>query len=343
MTGFGGWDMPLDYGSVVAEHASVRESCGVFDLSHLGQVMITGDGAEATVQRALTNDAAGLAVGRAQYTLCLDSDAGIIDDLIVYRLATEAYFAVPNAANADAVTAALRDAVTQDADVRARSWTCLAVQGPRSTEILAAIGIDAAGLEFLDHVELAGADGEGAADPWVLARTGYTGERGYELFVPPDRAERYWDALLEVGAEPVGLGARDTLRLEMGYPLHGNDISLETTPVEARLGWAVSAGTGFVGEEAYLRAKEEGRPRRFRGLRVVERGIPRAGCEVSQDGRVVGTLSSGSFSPTARVGIALGYIDTGIELGEAVDIDVRGKTVRAELVRPPFVDADPKR
>ena len=339
MTEFGGWDMPLDYGSVVAEHVSVRTACGVFDLSHLGQLEISGPGAEATVQRALANDAAALPVGRAHYTLCLDADAGIIDDLIVYRRAQEHYLAVPNAANTDAVRDVLSAASEGAVEVRARAWACLAVQGPRSTEILAAAGIDAEGLAFLDHAAL---DDQPGPEPAVLARTGYTGERGYELFVPAEDAEGHWDALLAAGAAPVGLGARDTLRLEVGYPLHGNDISRATTPVEARLGWAVAAGTGFIGEAAYLRAKKEGRPRRLRGLRAVDRGIPRAGCEIRRDGRAVGEVTSGTFSPTRRIGIALGYVDASVELGDPVDVDVRGKSVPAEVVRPPFVDADPK-
>ena len=335
MTEFAGWDMPLDYGSVVAEHRSVRESCGVFDLSHLGQVEIVGPQAAGTVQRALTNDAESLPVGRAQYTLCLQPDAGIVDDLIVYRRADDDYLAVPNAANTDAVLDVLTAASQGHAQLRSRAWTCLAVQGPRSVQVLAAAGVDVQGLSFLDHVELG--DGGG-----TLARTGYTGERGYELFVPPDQAEGYWDALLDAGAGPVGLGARDTLRLEVGYPLHGNDITRATTPVEARLGWAVAAGTGFVGEEAYLRAKKAGRPRRLRGLRALDRGIPRAGCDVRHDGRVVGEMTSGTFSPMLRIGIGLGYVDVGLELGDRVVIDVRGKEISAEIIRPPFVEADPK-
>lgn len=343
MTGFGGWDMPLDYGSVVAEHRAVRESCGVFDLSHLGTVRVTGAGAETCVRRAFTNDVSALDTGRAHYTLCLDGDGGITDDLLVYRLEW-GFFVVPNAANAATVgatlaTAALSGGACEVADVK-DDLACLAVQGPRSAEALAAVGVDVDGLSYLDcrpHPRGAPPPPDGG----VLARSGYTGERGYEIFVPVDQAGALWDRLVEAGATPAGLGCRDTLRLEMGYPLHGQDITPETSPVEARLSWAVK-GTGFVGEEAYRRAKEAGPSRRLWGLRATGRGIPRAGCAVHADGAVVGEVTSGSFSPTLRIGIAMGYVDRSVEAGDAVEIDVRGKALPAEVVRPPFVDASPK-
>lgn len=343
MTGFGGWDMPLDYGSVVAEHRAVRESVGVFDLSHLGTVAVTGTGAEACVQRAFTNDAAGLSVGRAQYTLCLNEDGGIVDDLLVYRLSW-GFFVVPNAANAAAVGAVL-SAVAMAvgeatvADVK-DDLACLAVQGPESTDVLARTGLDVEGLTYLDCRALGSETPPPGAG--VLARSGYTGERGYELFVPAAQARSLWDEVVEGGATPAGLGARDTLRLEVGYPLHGQDITPETSPAAARLGWAVKPGTGFVGEEAYVRAKQAGAPQRLWGLRPTGRGIPRAGCAVTLEGKAVGQVTSGTFSPTLRTGIAMGYLDRSVEPGAAVDIDVRGKTVPAEVVRPPFVDSSPK-
>lgn len=343
MTGFGGWAMPLDYGSVVAEHRSVRESCGVFDLSHLGTIRVTGAGAETAVQRAFTNDVTMLETGRAHYTLCLDGDGGITDDLLVYRLEW-GFFVVPNAANAAAVGAALATAALaaddcEVADVK-DGLSCLAVQGPRSAEVLAAVDIDVDGLAYLD----CRAHPPGAPPPpdgGVVARSGYTGERGYEIFVPVADAGALWDRVVDAGATPAGLGCRDTLRLEMGYPLHGQDISPGTSPVEARLSWAVK-GTGFAGEEAYRRAKEAGPSRRLWGLRATGRGIPRAGCAVRNDGAVVGEVTSGSFSPTLRVGVAMGYLDRAVEAGDAVEIDVRGKSLPAEVVRPPFVDASPK-
>lgn len=341
MTGFGGWDMPLDYGSVVAEHRAVRESCGVFDLSHLGTLAVTGPDAQARVQRAFTNDVSALEPGHAHYTLCLDADGGIVDDLLVYRLGW-GFFVVPNAANTAAVTDALAAAGDDGGDSRLDDvkdgLACLAVQGPRSVQVLAAAGVDVGDLGYLDCRE----DPPGTPPAGgVLARSGYTGERGYELFVPAAQAPGLWDRITAAGATPAGLGCRDTLRLEMGYPLHGQDISPATSPVEARLGWAVK-GSGFTGEQAYLRAKDTGPDRRLWGLRTTGRGIPRAGCAVLRDGQDVGEVTSGTFSPTLRIGVAMGYLSAAVRAGDAVEIDVRGKSVPAEVVRPPFVEASPK-
>ncbi len=335
MTEFAGWDMPLHYGSVVAEHRAVRERCGVFDLSHLGTLRVTGDGAEAAVQQTFTGDAAALEVGRAHYTLCLTSDGGIVDDLLVYRMGW-GFFVVPNAANAAEVADRLRAQATdaQVTDVK-DDLACLAIQGPAAPELAAAAGFAVEGMDYLDC-----RDDDPAAG--VLARSGYTGELGYEAFVPAARSGALWDRVVEAGATPVGLGARDTLRLEMGYPLHGNDISPSTSPVEAGLTWAVKTDTPFVGREAYLKAKEAGPTRRLRGLRATGRGIPRAHCAVLVDGRAVGETTSGTFSPTLGIGVALGYLDAAVGLGQPAEITVRAKTVPAETVRPPFVDSSPK-
>ena len=377
MTAFAGWDMPLDYGSVVAEHRAVREHCGVFDLSHLGTLRVTGDGAEDTVQQAFTNDASALAVGRAHYTLCLTEDGGIVDDLLVYRL-DWGFFVVPNAANSAAVEAVLRGGAgaatdCEVVDVKA-DLACIAVQGPESAQVVTNAGVDVSGMGYLDCRPLALAgpgpaagaadrghgsvDASGAEDAageagaaaqgippqvGVLARSGYTGERGYELFTPAEVAPTLWDRLVEGGATPAGLGARDTLRLEMGYPLHGNDIGPGTSPVEARLGWAVKTDAPFVGREAYLTSKATGPRRRLWGLRASGRGIPRANCRVLRDGAPVGETTSGTFSPMLRVGIAMAYLDADVDPGEHVAIDVRGRLVTAEVLAPPFVDSDPKK
>jgi aminomethyltransferase len=354
MTGFGGWEMPLDYGSVVAEHRAVRDSCGVFDLSHLGTLVITGAGAGEAVQHAFTNDVDALDEGRCQYTLCLNEEAGIVDDLILSRFAW-GYWAVPNAANAAAVEALVRASADgrecEITDVK-EATACLAVQGPRSAQILTGAGIDAGDLAYLHGRGLSFATpGERTGGPRVpppgggglLTRTGYTGEVGFEVIVPTDRAPDVWDKVLGAGATPAGLGARDTLRLEMGYPLHGNDISSDTTPVGARLGWAVKTGTGFRGEDAYTAAKEAGPKQLLWGLRALGRGIPRAGQRiVSLEGRQIGVTTSGTFSPTCRLGVAMGYLDAVVEAGDRVEIDVRGRALPAEVVRPPFVDASPK-
>jgi aminomethyltransferase len=336
MMGFGGWDMPLDYGSVIAEHTAVREGCGMFDLSHLGTLRVTGAGAEAALQHAFTGDAAALPVGRAHYTLCLDERAGIIDDLLLYRLPW-GFLVVPNAANADAVAAQVRRSAQEQGgaeveDVKA-DLACVAVQGPSAPDVAAGAGLDVEGMAYLDCRSPEG-------EVFVLARSGYTGERGYEVFIAAEAAGALWDRLLDGGVTPAGLGARDTLRLEMGYPLHGNDISTATTPVEAGLNWAVKPDTPFVGREAYLQAREEGPARRLRGLRATGRGIPRAHCTVLSGETPVGETTSGTFSPTLRVGVAMGYLDPGLGPGDAVDIDVRGRRVAAEVVRPPFVQTD---
>jgi aminomethyltransferase len=340
LTPFAGWDMPLDYGSVVAEHESVRTACGVFDLAHLGSVLVTGPDAAVTVQRACTNDVGALAEGRAHYSLCLDADGGIVDDLLVYRV-PPGYFVVPNAANTGAVLDALRAGADGDVDVRDAKdeLVCVAVQGPMSAEVLHAIGIPTDGLDYLDC--------RWDAQRGILARSGYTGECGYEVFLPPGDAPVLWDRLLDAGGSPVGLGARDTLRLEMGYPLHGNDIGVGVNPVDAGLTWAVkpdnSLGVGFRGQEAYLAQRERPAGRRLRGLRVLGKGIPRAGCRVLRDGAQAGIVTSGTFSPTLRIGIALAYLDIEVAPGDGVEIEVRGKAVAAEVVTPPFVDANPRR
>ena len=339
LTDFGGWLMPLDYGSVLAEHRAVRDACGVFDVSHLGRLLVRGQGADEAVARTFTNDVAALPPGRAHYTLCLDERAGIVDDVLVYRLQdgwSDGLLVVPNAANAGAVAARLRAAAPAGTEVRdvQGELACLAVQGPGSTGVVEAIGIPVAGLGYLDCVDRAG-DG-------VVARSGYTGERGYEIFCLTEHAPVVWRRLLDAGATPAGLGARDTLRLEMGYPLHGNDIGPDVTPVEAGLTWAVKGEHDFTGRAAYETARAAGPARRLRGVRVEGRGIPRAHCAVWRDGTVVGELTSGTFSPTLGAGIGLGYLDAAVDVGAAVEIDVRGKRLPATVVAPPFVDRSPK-
>ena len=353
MTDFAGWDMPLHYGSVVAEHTAVRTSCGMFDLSHLGTLTVVGAGAEAALQRAFSNDVSSLAEGRAHYTLCLTAEGGIVDDLLVYRLPW-GYFVVPNAANAGAVLDRLVD-VASDCDVRdvKNDMACLAVQGPEAADMVTAAGIPVNDMAYLDcRMLVAPAGGSSATgggpdgvppEGGVLARSGYTGEPGFELFLSAEAAPSRWDDLLAAGCVPVGLGARDTLRLEMGYPLHGQDISMSTSPVEAGLNWAVKPSAGdFVGRDAYLAAKEAGPRRRLWGLRVTGRGIPRAHCTVRRDGADIGETTSGTFSPTLKAGVAMAYLSPDVAEGDTVEIDVRGKPLAAEVTRPPFVPSSPK-
>jgi aminomethyltransferase len=339
---FAGWQMPLEFEGTLAEHERVRRDVGVFDVSHLGTVWVEGPDATDVVATSFTNDATSLHDGDSQYTLCCDERGGIIDDLIVYRLAGDRWMVVPNAANTAAVVAVLdgvaadRDATVDDAS---RDHAILAVQGPSALATFArAIGSDPAVLPYLGLAEI-----EVAGGTAILCRTGYTGESGCELVVPNAAAVAAFDALLGAGAAPVGLGARDTLRLEMGYPLHGNDIDRSTDPYEARLGWAVKLDRGdFRARDALRARKEAGPDRRLLGLVGSSRRPPRQGMSVLRDGGAVGTVTSGSFSPVLGVGIGLAYLRDPIAAGDTVAVDVRGREVPFEVVRPPFVDRDPK-
>jgi aminomethyltransferase len=338
---FGGWSMPLAYpAGTVAEHTSVREAVGVFDVSHLGKLAITGPGVTEFVNRCLTADLGKIGPGQAQYTLCCTESGGVVDDIIVYLVGPAEVLAVPNAANAARVAEMLRAAAPGGVTVtdRHRDLAVLAVQGPKSAEVLVTVlpgAADLAGMDYMAFADVAGVR---------VCRTGYTGERGYELLVPAEDAPRVWDALLAaaepLGGGPAGLGARDTLRTEMGYPLHGQDLSEEITPVQAGSGWAVGwSKPEFWGREALLAEKEAGPARRLRGLRATGRGVPRAGMDVRAGGEKVGTTTSGTFSPTLKTGIALALIDTasGVGLDEMVTVDVRGRALECTVVKPPFV------
>lgn len=352
LTPFAGWDMPLDYGSVVAEHDAVRSSCGVFDLSHLGMFTVTGESAEPALQYAFTNDIARLSTGRAHYTLCCDEDGGIVDDLLVYRL-DWGHLVICNAANVEAVRASVADGPGDPTITDHNgSYVCIAVQGPSSADVALLAGLDVHGMAFLDCRSLgvpsagpsaSATSAAGGIGGGVLARSGYTGERGYEIVVPADRGGDLWDRLLAAdAAAPAGLGARDLLRLEMGYPLHGNELHTGTTPAEAGLWFAVAPDTAFRGADAVCEAKEAPRTRRLRGLRATGRGVPRADQTVRSGDREIGRTTSGSFSPTLGGGVALAYLDADAAVDDEVVIDVRGRGLPATVVRPPFVDADPR-
>ena len=347
MAPFAGWNMPLEFAGTVSEHEAVRRRVGVFDVSHLGTLFVTGPDATDVIAEAFTNDAGGLEVGASQYTLCCAEDGGILDDLIVYRLPVEddtpVWMVVPNAANTSTVVARLRErGAGKDVTIEDESTThaILAVQGPVALEVASVVlGQDLTTIPYLAVRRIEVPGGASAA----VCRTGYTGEAGCEIVVTNDAAEPLWDALLEGGAVPVGLGARDTLRLEMGYPLHGNDIDPSTNPFEARLGWAVKLDHGdFVGRAALTDLKAAGSSRRLIGVRGSGRRPLRAGHDVLHDGAVVGSLTSGGFSPTLEVGIGLGYLDAHVPAGAEVAVDVRGREVPATVVAPPFVDRSPK-
>ncbi|VXB40154.1 glycine cleavage system aminomethyltransferase GcvT [Nocardioides sp. AX2bis] len=338
---FGGWSMPLEYPTgVVAEHTAVRTGVGLFDVSHLGKATVTGPGAAAYLNATLSNDLGRIGPGRAQYTLCCDDETGgVVDDLIVYYRSDEDLLLVPNAANTAEVVRRLRAGAPAGVEVtdRHRDYAVLALQGPRSDEVLAAVGL-LGGFPYMSFGEQHLAGG-----PVTVCRTGYTGERGYELVAPNEVAGDLWDALLAAGEAygitPCGLGARDTLRTEMGYPLHGQDVSMDITPVQARLGWAVGwKKEAFWGRDVLLAEREAGPRRRLYGLRATGRGIPRPGMGVSLTADVLlGQVTSGTFSPTLRTGIGLALLSTVVEDGGQVGVDVRGRREVFDVVRPPFV------
>jgi aminomethyltransferase len=336
---FGGWSMPLQYAGIVAEHKSVRDSVGIFDVSHLGKVTVRGAGAIDFLNACLTNDLDKIAAGKAQYTLLCNETGGVVDDLIAYLFADDHVFLIPNAAN----TATVVDILNAHAPVGTEiinehdDYAVLAVQGPKSDETLAAMGLPIGH----DYMSFESADLQGVR--LTVCRTGYTGERGYELVAPAAQATRVWDAVMAAGAAygivPCGLGARDTLRTEMGYPLHGQDLSPTISPVKARVGWAVGwKKASFLGHEALRAEKTEGPQRVLWGLKSVGRGIPRPHMLVMDaDGQEIGEVTSGTFSPTLQLGIGLALLDAGHSAGKRVSVQVRNRVEPFEVVKPPFV------
>ena len=339
---FGGWLMPVSYAGTVAEHTATRNAVGLFDVSHLGKALVKGPGAAQFVNSALTNDLDRIQPGKAQYTLCCNDSGGVIDDLIAYYVADDEIFLVPNAANTAAVVAALKDAAPPGLTItdEHRSYAVLAVQGPRSTEVLTGLGLPT-DMDYMGY-----ADAELSGVPVRVCRSGYTGEHGYELLPPWDSAGAVFDALhaavTKADGQLAGLGARDTLRTEMGYPLHGHELSADISPLQARCGWAIGwKKDAFFGRDALLAEKEAGPPRLLRGLRAVGRGVLRPDLNVLDGDKVVGVTTSGTFSPTLKIGIALALIDVdaGIEDGQRITVDVRGRGLECEVVKPPFVEA----
>lgn len=339
---FGGWLMPVSYAGTVSEHNATRNVVGLFDVSHLGKALVRGPGAAQFVNSALSNDLNRIGPGKAQYTLCCTESGGVIDDLIAYYVGDDEVFLVPNAANTAAVVEALAEAAPAGITItnQHRSYAVLAVQGPRSTDVLGELGLPT-DMDYMGY-----ADATYAGVPVRVCRTGYTGEHGYELLPPWKSAGVVFDALAAAvkaaGGEPAGLGARDTLRTEMGYPLHGHELALDISPLQARCGWAIGwKKDAFFGREALLAEKEAGPRRLLRGLRMIGRGVLRPGLTVLVGDKAAGITTSGTFSPTLQVGIALALIDTdaGVEDGQQITVDVRGRSVECEVVRPPFVEA----
>jgi aminomethyltransferase len=338
---FGGWEMPLQYSGIVEEHNAVRSAVGIFDVSHLGKVVVRGPGAADFVNATLSNDLGRIGPGRAQYTLCLDADTGgIIDDIFSYYRDEDHVLLVPNAANNAEVFKRLAAAAPDGIEVvnQHADYVVLAVQGPRSDEVLAEIGLPV-GHEYLTFVEA-----EYAGASVIVCRTGYTGERGYELIAPSSVAVQLWDAVMAAGEEfailACGLGARDTLRTEMGYPLHGQDIGPTVSPNEARLGWAVGwQKPAFWGRDAVVAEKEKGARRKLVGLVATGRAIPRPHMSVSLVPDVLlGEVTSGTFSPSLKQGIGLALVASVVADDAEVAVDVRGRREVFKIVKPPFVD-----
>jgi aminomethyltransferase len=339
MVEFAGWDMPVQYSGLLEEHEAVRTHAGLFDVSHMGEVVFRGPRALASLNRLFTNDLSRVADGQAQYGCLCRESGGIVDDVVVYRRSAEDLLVCVNAANRQKDFEWLRDhaggvPVTNESD----DWAQLALQGPRAREILQPLArLDLAGVRTFHFAE-----GEVAGVRCTVARTGYTGEDGFELFCRPDQAARLWTALADAGSRagllPAGLGARDTLRLEMAYRLYGSDMDDGTTPLEAGLAWVVKLDKGdFVGREAMLRQKESGVPRKLVGFALTDPGIARHGYDVVRDGSKVGTVTSGTRSPSLKTSIGLAYVPPALAAeGSTFAVEIRGRPAAAKVVKTPF-------
>lgn len=341
MADFGGWLMPIEYpgAGVLAEHSAVRERVGLFDVSHLGKASVKGEGALEFLNSMFTNDLTRIVDSKAQYTLLCNPDGGVIDDLIAYRNSDSDFFLIPNASNTTDVVRVLSESAPASITVTNlhEKFAVLALQGPRAVDVVKSLGINPT-MDYMAfaHVTIAGCD-------VILCRTGYTGEHGYELVPSWEDACVVWDALV-AAMKPFdgaicGLGARDTLRTEMGYPLHGHELSLEISPVQASAGWAIGwKKENFRGSQVLQSQREEGAVRTLKALKSNDRGIPRAGMAIKDsEGTEIGIVTSGTFSPSLKVGIALALMDPAYAIGDVVTIDVRGRQSSATISALPFM------
>lgn len=323
--------MPVQYEGVLAEHEAVRSGVGVFDVSHLGRFQLAGGGSTAVLRRLLCNDVGKIGAGRAQYTMALNGSGGVEDDIIVLRLDEEAYWVNPNGANYDEITGRFAtEAAGQEVIGRRHDTVMLAVQGPDATEVLADVLGECPGRFRVTSTEYRGAT-------VITSGTGYTGERGGEVIAPAEVGETLFGALVEKGAVPCGLGARDTLRLEMGYPLWGQDLDEHTTPLEAGLGWVVDWDHEFLGRTALQRQRDEGIGKQLIGFVTDSRRFPRHGYP-ARAGASVGAVASGNFSPTLEMGIGMAYLEPPPAETDAVEVEIRGEWVEVRRADPPFID-----
>lgn len=340
---FGGWQMPLEYtgSGVLAEHNATREAIGLFDVSHLGTATLIGENAAEQLNKVLTNDINRIKPGQAQYSTLLSEDGTVVDDLIVYLRSKDEVLIIPNASNATKVLEIIKSNISKGIEIKNlhQDIAIIAIQGPKSFELATDLGLPT------DMQYMAFKDVSFMGQPITICRTGYTGEKGFELLIPAPAAINIWDEIIskgqKYGAKAVGLGARDTLRTEMGYPLHGQDISLNISPLEAGLSWAINLEKShFLGKDALLKEKANGIKRKLVGIKAVERAIPRSHMRVLDvDKKDIGEITSGTFSPTLKSGIALALVDSKIEINDKVFVDVRGNSLEFVVTKPPFVES----
>jgi aminomethyltransferase len=341
MTNFGGWEMPVEYTGIIEEHKAVRNQCGLFDVSHMGEILISGENAAKSLQKIITNDLQKLEPGKIIYTPICKPDGGIIDDLLVYCLQEDQYLMVVNASNIEKDFKWINNHLLEKtkADNLSNKYAMLALQGPESKKILTQLtDID---LNSLDYYRFRQAKAAGIE--MIISRTGYTGELGYELYFEPEAAVKIWDQLMEAGSDfglkACGLGARDTLRLEKAYPLYGNDIDETTNPYQAGLSWTVAINKGdFIGREKLIEIEKNCCQQKLSSFKITGRGMARHGYEVYAEQEKIGEVTSGSYSPTLEESIGLAYLKNEYtEPGTEIEIKVRKRMVKAEVLKGPFV------
>lgn len=338
MVDFAGWEMPIEYTGIRKEHEAVRSSAGIFDLSHMGEMWVSGAGALDYLQRLFSNDLSKIEVGKAQYGTMCNEQGRVLDDMIIYRLA-DRWLVVMNASNRAKIVAWMEKHRKGEVvlDDRSLQTSLIAIQGPKAQQFLQPlVDLDLEAIPYYGHAQ---------GQVGFVARTGYTGEDGFELYLPNAKAPDMWRQLAALeGVEPIGLGARDTLRLESGYALYGHELSEEITPLDASLGWVVKLDKDFIGRDALKAYKEAGVQKCLVGLTMEGRAIPREGYPIHKDGRQVGVVTSGTFSPTLKRGIALGSVETAWRAVETeLDIEIRGRHERANVTRLPFVRGSVRR
>lgn len=337
MVPFAGYNMPVQYDGVTVEHEAVRNSVGVFDVSHMGEFLVEGPNALALIQKTCTNDASKLTIGKAQYSCMPNDNGGIVDDLIIYRIKEETYLLVVNASNIEKDWNWLQSKNDVDAEMRdlSEDYSLLAIQGPQAVSAMQSLSShDLSQIEFYNFIigDFAG------VEHVIISATGYTGSGGFEIYCKNSEVKQIWDAVTKAGAKPIGLAARDTLRLEMGYCLYGNDINDETSPIEAGLGWITKFTKDFTSSDVFKKQKEQGVDRKLVAFELDERGIPRHDYDiVDGNGQKIGVVTSGTMSPSLGKGIGLGYVPTVLSsVGSKIHIQIRKNAVPATVIKLPF-------